>query len=50
MKSRFFFLATRGTMMEGNTDIFFVGDDALGYLDGPIHKKLFHDIYLEPSI
>ena len=25
--------------MEGNNDIFLAGDDALGYLTGPVHKK-----------
>ena len=26
-------------MMEGNNDIFLAGDDALGRLTGPMHKK-----------
>ena len=26
-------------MMERNNDIFFAGDYALGYLDGPLHEK-----------
>ena len=27
-------------MMERNNDIFLAGDDALGHLTGPIHKKI----------
>ena len=26
-------------LIEGNNDIFLAGDDALGYLAGPMHKK-----------
>ena len=28
-------------MIEGYNDIFLAGDDALGYLAGPMHKKYF---------
>ena len=36
--------------MEGNNDMFLAGDSALWYLAGPMHKKIFHYIYLGLSI
>ena len=36
--------------MEENNDIFLAGGDALVYLAGPIHKKIFHNIFLGPSV
>ena len=36
--------------MEENNDIFLDGGDALVYLAGLMHKKIFHHICLGPSI
>ena len=36
--------------MGENNDIFRAGGDALVYLAGPMHKKLFPNICLGPSI
>ena len=36
--------------MEENKDIFLAGSDALVYLAAPLHKKIFHNICLWPSI
>ena len=37
-------------MMEENNEIFLAGYDALVYLAGPMHKKIFHNICLGPFI
>ena len=36
--------------MEENNDIFLAGGDALVYLAGPMHKKVFRNICLASSI
>ena len=36
--------------MEENKDIFLAGSDPLVYLAAPLHKKIFHNICLWPSI
>ena len=36
--------------LEENNYIFLAGDDALVYLAEPMHKKMFHNIYLGPLI
>ena len=36
--------------MEENDDIFHAGGDALVYLAGSIHKKIFHNIFFGSSI
>ena len=37
-------------MTEGCNDIFLAGDDALGYLAGPMHKKYSMAFIWGPSI
>ena len=36
--------------MEENNNIFLAGGDALDYLAGTMHNKIFHNICLGPSI
>ena len=36
--------------MEENKDIFLAGSDALVYLAAALHKKIFHNICLGPSM